>query len=96
MRILIGVRFLYPKVLVLWDLSTQFNERRLCNDLKTVAAEPVLISQAKPFNDRYVDMSTFLGGMSIFTFTVSKPVHQPLIYAVGVQIVFILKFTEWA
>ena len=41
-------------------------------------------------------MSTFLGGMSIFAFTVSKPVHQPLIYAVGVQIVFILKFTEWA
>ncbi len=40
-------------------------------------------------------MSTFLGGMSIFAFTVSKPVNQPLIYAVGVQIVFILKFTEW-
>lgn len=41
-------------------------------------------------------MSTFLGGMYIFTFTVSKPVNQPLIYAVDVQIVFILKFTEWA
>ena len=41
-------------------------------------------------------MSTFLGGISIFAFTVLKPVHQSLIYAVGVQIVFILKFTEWA
>lgn len=78
------------------DLSIQFNERRLCCDRKTVTAEPVRFSQAKPFNDWYVDMSTFLGGISIFAFTVSKPVNQTLIYAVGVQIVFILKFTEWA
>ena len=56
----------------------------------------IIATPAKPFNDWYVDMSTFLGGMYIFAFTVSKPVHQPLIYAVGVQIVFILKFTEWA
>ena len=65
MGILIGVQFLFAKAPVCGAFSLPFNESRLCGDPETVVAEPFAFCPFEPFNDWYVGMSTFLGGMSV-------------------------------